>query len=810
MTRRSVSWLGALFAVLSSKSVLAAPPAVAKAGQGQAALAVGFDQKGVLRAKTCARPPCSVEQGLELGMPSELASRAASSSIKVVRIGPERRAVVVTVPTGSADRRWEAVVTAPLAGDKPIVHFAGYTGWVQGEHGARRGPLVQVKETSDGAYAVLVGEQHEELTLCGRPTLLGPSVLDPKTLKLVGARVQQLDAGEREAAPVLNASLVEESRPDAPAIVQVVGASSALDAPPGVLTDSDLGTAWSEARSGSGRGDFVLFKVPDKLPLQGVEFVFRPTANEPPNATAPKEFFLASTKRVFKVAVPPEAWKTPGARYGVSFPEPLADDCLALVLDTALEEGPNVAVTLTELRARTEFEDVAPATLAGALAGGGQRAEAAGAVLRSLGKPGFEAVAERFAELDEGGRRVALDVIDAAKCSISVPVYVQALESDIEAQRAHARVRMRRCGPIAAEALQARLPKAKGKAFEELVQELALIAQAEAVKAFLPLLEEREVARRKALRVALGRLARVPAAAEAIRAELDNAALPPVATLDLLRALGDRAAEFEPHASRALERISLGTPSFRTRYLRTGPAGALARTAPFAQKLLSSALTSDPSGEVRARAASVVPEPGLFQKELLRALDDAEVRVREAAARALAKRSGEFAKAALRARLEKDRWPIVRGAAARALAEHGADKATDEALLEALGDEAWLVRRDAAFALGKRRVARAVDPLAERLDDDAEHFEVRVAAARALGAACARGAADALSRHARRLADPLTTNEARAISLAALVALADLGVPDLKARLKPLLSPEVPRGARDAAEGALRARPGCK
>ena len=800
------------FALLSfyAAPAFAAPPAVARASKGQPALAVGFDQKGALRAKVCAAPPCSVEQGLELGLPSELASKAAGSSIKVVRIGAERRAVVISVPSGSPDRTWEAVVAAPLAGDKPVIYFAGYTGWVQGEESLRRGSLVQVKETSDGSYGILVGEQREDLTLCGRPTLLAPSVLDPKTMKLVPAKVQQLGADERASAPELEAKPVPAGAPSGPALVQVLGATSALDAPPGALVDGDSATSWSEARSGSGRGDFVLLKAPDKLPLQGVEFVFRPTAKEPPQATAPKQFYLASTNSVYRVSVPSDAWQTPGARYAVSFDEPLADDCLAVVLESAADESPNAAVTFAELRARTEFENADPKTLVGALAGGGKRAEAAGSVLRSLGAPGFQAVAERFGDLDEGGRRVALDVIDAADCSISVPVYLRALGEDVEAHREHARPRLRRCGPAAAEALRAALPGAKGKAFQELANELAIVAPKDAVKTFVPLLEEKQVARRKVLRVALGRLAAVPEAAGVIREELGNGATPEVATLDLLRALGDRASSFEPQASEALARVSAGAPSFRTRYLRTAPAGALAPAAPAAKALLSSALASDPNPEVRAQAARVVRAPEQFQKELLRALDDREVRVREAAARALAKPSGAFAAEALRERLEEDRWPIVRGASALALAEYGADPESDRALVTALDDEAWLVRRDVALALGRRKVRSATEGLTARLDDEKERFEVRVAAAKALGASCDVGAADSLAKHARRLQDPLATNEARAIGLAALGSLANLGVPDLRQRIAPLLSKDAPRGSRDAAEGALRARSGCK
>ena len=87
--------------------------------------------------------------------------------------------------------------------------------------------------------------------------------------------------------------------------------------------------------------------------------------------------------------MPEDAWKFPGAHYSVKLEPPLQGDCLALVTESAFDENPKARVTFAELSARTEFDAASVSALVAALAGGGERAQAAAAVLRALGQPGL-------------------------------------------------------------------------------------------------------------------------------------------------------------------------------------------------------------------------------------------------------------------------------------------------------------------------------------------------------------------------------------------------------------------------------------
>ena len=146
------------------------------------------------------------------------------------------------------------------------------------------------------------------------------------------------------------------------------------------------------------------------------------------------------------------------------------------ILESAFEERPNAVVGVAEFTASTELSGADPKALFGALAGGSERSEAAGALLRTLGAPAFAEIQSGFDGLDEGGRRVALEVIDAAPCEASVPVYVKALVSPFDMQRGHAQTRLRRCGRVAATALAERFGKSKGAEAVMLASELGLVA----------------------------------------------------------------------------------------------------------------------------------------------------------------------------------------------------------------------------------------------------------------------------------------------------------------------------------------------
>ncbi len=166
--------------------------------------------------------------------------------------------------------------------------------------------------------------------------------------------------------------------------------------------------------------------------------------------------------------------------------------------------------------------------------------------------------------------------------------------------------------------------------------------------------------RRRLLRTALAQVARTDAASKAVRAALSDPATPPVAAIDLLRALGDSARRYEPEAGQALARLSQSSPAFRERYLLLGPTAALSSVSPEADAAFRKSLASDPDPHVRTAALGLVREPKRFQAELLRSVADDDVRVREAAVHALSVPESTFASQALTQRLTEDRWPLVR------------------------------------------------------------------------------------------------------------------------------------------------------
>lgn len=806
-------WALGLALGLVSEAARAAPaaPAVAKAGGGQAALAVGFDAQGELRAAVCAQAPCGVAGGVALGLPRELKANRDKARLSIVGIGAGRRVVVVSVPGDRPDKRFEAVVAAPLAGTAPLVFFAGLTGLAEGEDGVRHGGLVVVAGPDEtGARSVAIGEAREELAICGRPTILAPREIDARDLTLRPAKVQRLDASERAAAARLTAERVAEGTPLGPRFLHAVGASSAVG-DPGAVTDGNVETTWAEGRGGSGKGEFVVMNAPAELAIEGVEFSVRPPQATPAHGAAPKELWLATTKSLFAITLPEDAWAHPGARYRVRFPAPLKDDCMAVVLDSAYDERSDANVTLAEVSAVTALGSANVSELVTALDGGGPKAENAKVVLRSLGEPAFAAVAAGFANLNEGGRRAALEVIDGAPCATKAPVYVEAFLGPYEAHRIHARDHLPACGAEAAPLLAPRLRTARGRELTVLADLLADIAPAQAVELFVPLMEPAAVERRAALRTALGRVADRPAAAPVVRRVLADPATPEVALLDVLRALGARTRDFMPESGAALARVAAPDAALRVRYLRVGPTAELAASLPTAHALLESSMLADSDPHVRAAAAHAVHDARAYQASLLRALADPDPRVRMEAAHGLEGAADGAATQALLGALKHDRWPAVRGLAAQSLGFAPPSAETDERLVAAVDDDSWVVKRAALGALGTRGARAHGDVALDRLDDDEEWPAVRLSAARALGSLCYAPALGSLTKHVRSVADPLASPEERGIGYAALGALRDLGPPDLQKRLAPLLDKHAPAGARAAAEAALHERsPHCR
>ncbi len=778
-------------------------PVTAPAGAGQLALSVGLFEGGRLRARLCARPPCDASTGTPIPLPEELGPLLDGATLEVVDIGQGRHIVHLIVPDQGQQRAYEAVVAAPLGGVVPAVVFEGYTGLVQGEYGARQGPMIYVSEpTADGSRRLVIGKQYESVSLCGRPSVLAPELLNPKDLKLYPAKVQRLPPSERDQAVHLRAVRLEEGSSMGPPVLRAVGASSGTGAPQR-LSDGDLATSWSENRGAEGRGEFVTFNAPPELPIAGFDFAIRPQRDDPPaQGVSPRELWLATSQKLYHVTLPEDAWQHPGARYRVMLGTPINTDCVALVIESSFAKGRDQQVTLSEVTAVSEFNPGDVSGLVGALAGGGQRAEAAKAVLMAGGPAAFQAVAKAYPKLDEGGRRVALEVMDQADCELATPTYVRALLSRYKAHAVHARDRLRRCGRKSADELARTLRIAVPRARPILANELGLVAPDRAVLEIAPLLDDDAKTRRRLLRVALARATVDPGAEAAVRQVLTDQKLPDRARLDVLRALGESASHYGAASVKAFERLAKHT-DFRTRFLLLKPAAALSLADARARDYLTKSLNDEPDQHIRLGAALAARELVQLTPELQRAAGDPAVRVRKAAIEALGENRVEAAKGVLMQRLSRDSWPMVRSAAAEALSGLAPGRAVDDALGRALSDPSAIVRAPSAAALGQRRARQFAPKLRELLAKNDEDASVRRAAAEALGRMCDTQALDLLTEQALKRSDPLLDQAGRGLAVTALAALAALGPEDLRQRLAPLLSAEAPPGAREAAERAL-------
>ena len=802
-----------------------------QAGGGQSELVVGFGSQGTLRAACCVTTGCALDGGVDLDLPTSIGAQKNATQLTAVPMGNGRSAVVVRVPTKNAEQAWQAVVVSVPGQALPKIVFQGITGYSSGEMGLRQGNQVQISEAVDetNTRRILVGELHEDLTLCHREALLSPRLLDPVTLELKPAKVQRLTAAERQRAPEIVAQPVVENaattaepipagntgKPAAVALVgkqarllRAVGASSAVGWP-SALTDGDPETTWAENRGGAGRGEFIVMHAPGDVPLAGFDLLVRPAHKVVQNGVGAEVVWLVTSHDVYKVRFANDPWKTPGIHYSITLSQPVITDCVALVTDTAYGETPKAEVTFAELSARTEFEAANIENLLGALAGGGPRAEAAGSVLSGMGEPAATAINTRFNDLDEGGRRVALDVVDHASCDLSVPVYIKAIAGNIEEQRKHATDRLRRCGDKAKPFLVGAAETAQGERLMRIVAALSEVSPGAAIATIIPRFGRRP-RETKALREILGHAVQSQAADGAIRELLARKDISLETSIVFLRALGNRIVEFAPAASTWINQATQASADWRDRYRLVQAVEPLAPSNAGMRDWLGHAMTSDDSPYVRKQAASVVTLPDLFRNELLRALSDKEVRVREAAAQALTTRVGAFARTALAERLHQDEWPLVRLAAADALSAQGPDAEIDLWLAKALDDSAPSVRSHVIDALGHRQAFMQAPKILERFESRDEPIKVRMSAARALGWLCHKDSIGPLAKRALTLKDPVLDAEQRSLAGVALAALSRLHPSNLRNMLGPLLTdPKVPPSVRRVAQAALDASERC-
>lgn len=780
--------------------------------------------------------PGRLDSGVALDAPGRDSHRPFETTR--IRVSPTQEVHLITVEAKGGKPRYQALVAHVSGEPKPRVIFQGETGWVRGEEGMRRGAVIELSEPIDatGVRRVVVGEQQEDLQLCGRPAVLAPQLLTPEKLELRPAKVQRLSVEERARAPRLTATLVEPTpavaapgatggdaatvpsatggdaapaplAPPSASLLRAVGATSAIGWP-SALTDGDPETTWSENRGGAGRGEFVLMRAPSDVPLSSFQLRVRPEKRAVPHGVGAQQLWLATRHQVYSVSFAEDPWKRPGARYKIALPAPVRTDCVALVTDSAFDERPDAAVTFAEFSAESEFVSASLENLVGALAGGGERAETAGSVLASLGEPGQRAAIDAFDKLDEGGRRVVLNLLDTAPCERMVPTFLRALLGTSEGQRIHVLERLPRCAVQVREESLKLAAELSPTELARLGDAIATFAPAAALELVGPRLRG-NAAERRALRDVIARATRDERGDAVVEQLLADPKLDFGVATELLRALGARAQQHAASAGALLERI-VGQADFRRRFLLVAPSHQIADKHPFARQWLATAITRDPNPHIRAEAARSTRQPALFSAELLHALSDSEVRVREAAVNALGQPGGDFAAATLGERLDSDPWPLVREAAATTLGTFRSNPELDARLVKALSDESLPVRVRAVEALVKRKASATAAVLLEHFEDSDEALEVRIAAARALGLLCYAPAGDALAKQARRLTDAGLESLDRALAGASMASLGRIHPADLPKLLQPLVQGEgTPAPVRAAAKALLAGSGAC-
>ncbi len=792
-------------------------PVVAEAGPGQRALGVAVDADGVF-VRVCAKGEgCDAKEGKKLRPPRSFRPAGPPSAfvdLKVHELASKKRVVWASFPAEDG-RAFQLLVAAPARGDEPKVIYSGMTGGETGERTARLSVDVDGRGAATFRVTTLA-------RLCGKEVVVGTRALDASKLELVGSPGPDPIGASRASAVAVAAARVLDPGP----AFRVLAARAASSGHGALLTDGDDHTSWAEDEPGIGRHAFVSLSAPASVPLTGLDFVLVPPAGVPALRT-PKTLGVILDGALFAVAIPAEAAAVAGT-FRVAFPTPQKTACVGLVLDEAHAAAPSSGAAgapgaerapapagklsptayVSEVRARTALDGTALPDLARGLAGGGAAARDRLAVLQAESTRGLAAIVTVYDELDGPGRDLARRVIDAGACADKLPLYVRLLVGAERDEVDRARDRVRRCGKDAAAPLLAAFEKASGAARGVLAEEAALVAPESAVPVMVSALAvATDKAERRILRGALAKAAARQAGLRALGSVAKSetfAGLPLPARIEFLRAVGDQGPALDGGAA-ALGVAAEEAKSFRDRYLLLAPAAAFARQGDGAATAFVSAALADPEERrLRARAAALAGAVPSLRSRVLGLVDDADVRVREAAVTALAAGKIDRALGAKRhGRLTTDPSAIVRRAAASAPAVGPAGADVDRAIARAVDFEpSPEVRAQMVKALGARGATAGAAVVAERALDAKEALEVRVHAIEALGQLCDREHEEELLELALRGRAPVFQAD-RKLAIAAISALAVLGAEGLAAKLAALSREPTPAEIREVTRRAL-------
>ncbi len=751
------------------------------------------------------RGRCDWTAAKNLTLPARLVAGFTVESVTPLNLGGGRRAAKIDLPAG--ERRWVAVVAAPTEGNVPVVAHADFVGYRPGPVGQRTGTEVQVFDKQRREVDVVVGTLDEAAQLCGRPALLQPKVLYASEMKLRGIRFQRLSQAERDAAPRLNA--VRNPDPVEYPVLEARFASTS-GSESGAATDGDVATAWSERRGGNGSGEFLVASSPPGLALSQIHFRLRPSGDVAPEATGPASVWLAVVGQLYHVSLPPDSWAAvAGTVFSVTLPKPVTTDCVALVLDAAQAEGP-VDVTIAELSARADITEAEVAQAAAALDSNDQNAAEAARLLSLLGNVGYKAVDRAFAKLSDVGKLRALALLDGAPCSLSARAFALAIDGRGGPLEEHGERSLRRCAPGITSRLVELFGKADGPRLAVIGELLVSLAPERLVDAAVPRLADSGRGRRRILRAILAAALDAPLGHAAAARWLVSPELAVKSRIDLLRAMGERIAQFQPQAGQAVRRLLGGDPDFRTRYLLLAPVAHLSSVDPKSKAVLVRVITGDPDPAVRAEAARLAANASPVIDALTRAASDDAVRVRQAALTSLGEQKAQAAAGVIALRVEKDRWPLVRAAGVRALREMNPTPQILTALAETVElDVSPDVRRPAVLSLGLMGGRGHIDVVRTAFREDPDPY-VQAAAAAALGQLCDRSMLDELTTSARVLSRLGASEHAAIVGRASLAALGRLKPADLEQRLRAFESPETPVLARNAARLTLEHPEPCR
>ncbi len=824
--RRLKSWI-AVLAPLSACPFLASPlgaqpkeagpdaaqsPAgpsrvVIEKGKGQRPLVIELDES-LIRARACAdSKDCDLSSATSLRPPEAVRANTRAAKIETVDLDRGKRLAVVRLKA-RAGREYVVLIASPDAkSEAPSVVFSGYVG--------RDGEASTELEITGpaGHQKVRVVERSR---LCSAEVVTSARALDPASLTL------------RAEAPLDPIGSARASMSSIPAVLdpspvaryQLLASRGSSSGRGSLAVDGDPKTAWT-SDEGSGAKPFVSLSTPSGLPLLGLDVSVGESEASPPRSLA-----IVTDRGVYSVSIP--APSEPGAKpasrtYAVTFPKPIDTTCVAVVIDQdpdrgskkRAKEAPRARASILEIAARTSLDGKSLETLAGEVGTGGPTSALAMKILEAEGGRGIRAIADAYPKLEPTAQDRLRRIVDASDCEDKLAFYVPLLASVDRQESDRARDRVRRCGKEAGAALLAALNAATLEDVRAIYAEEAALVSPELAT---PTLVEKLVAAhedpaaRKTYRRALTKGALRAAGVRAIDAVLalpTFASAPLVARIDVLRALGPSIRDAK-RAPRAFADAASAAKDFREQYLLIGPAAELGLGDDAAAiEFLRRALDRSASPHLRARAAELAAPIEKLRPDLLRAIDDDQVRVREAALLALTVGKGGFdgtVAGKLAERLEGDPWTFVRLAAAFALGAGPKSAAIDDRIAKAIDQEEQpSVRAEMARALGARGAKRPV--LRERAFDDREALTVRVRAIEALGAVCDREALGPLTELAQKGRMPLFESD-RKLAAAAVHALVRLGPKDLKTRLAPLVSEGASPDVSEITKRALAALPG--